>query len=237
MHEKINNLIAHAQKIMSASPDPVHEISHVKRVVNYVEIIQRDFSLSKKQKDAIFLATWWHDVGRTITKKPSLVWMPFFDDIISALILFKIALLNGLLNSVAGLAIRIILCKSFGAGALFTKILLSKKNRVLLNIVDDADTLDMLTPERNQKIQNLVENSSLYHYGYKAMVWWLLHTSQLKVKTRAAKEYLKYLLQKFISWLRQTEIYAWHVAEFGLAWVQKNIILTERLLFNLSCVG
>jgi len=237
MNETYNQLITQAQKLMSHSGDPVHDISHVKRVVKYTEMIQGDFVLSTKQKKATILAAWWHDTGRTITKKPSIVIMPFVDDLISAFMLAKFAILNRLFDDSVGLAIRIILCKSAGTGTLFTKILLNKKNLFLLNMVDDADKLDLLNPERTLMIHLMVENSSLYHYGYKLAIWWFLHTQELKLKTRAAKEYLKHLLQKFLSWLKQAEIFAWHIKEFGITWVNKNIERFERLLFKLSCAS
>lgn len=233
MNKKITQLTITAKQKMANSQDPIHDLNHVVRVVKYTKHICKEYKLKEKQKQALVLAAWWHDIGRTITKNPSLIWMPFFDDIISALILIKTSLFVHSFWMVS-LSTRLILCKSLGTGAFFTKILLRKKDRILLDILKDADKLDILNPERSEKIHLLVEQSTLYYLGYKTMVWWFLNTRQLKLKTQAAKEYLKTLFYNFLSWFRQTEIYNWHINQFGIVWVQKNIIRTEKFLFRLS---
>ena len=103
-----------AKIIMANSSDPIHDLEHVERVVNNVEVLIKDIKLTQKEKDAVILAAWWHDVGRTLTKNPHTIWMTFFDDMISSAMLWKQTLKIKMFGSTAGMASRLILCKSIG---------------------------------------------------------------------------------------------------------------------------
>ena len=133
--DKIQKLTIKAQEIMCSSSDPIHDIRHVRRVVENVQKLSQELYLSPQEQQAIELAAWWHDAGRTITQKPSFVWMLFLDDIISAFMIWVYTIRYGVFGSVAGISSRLIFCKSLGTGALLTRILLRKKTRILLNIL------------------------------------------------------------------------------------------------------
>lgn len=223
--------IEKAMRIMAESQDPMHENGHVSRVAETAVKLSRGMSLSEREREALVIAAWWHDTGRTVTKNPSLIWMPFFDDIISAVMLARDAMRGaGIFRSPAGLAARIISCKSLGTGQLLTRILLSKRHRALLDVLKDADALDVLSPERVEKIFTFVEDSATYHIGYRVMIWWMLRSHHLHVKTEAAKKYIAELFREFLAWVRGETVLAWHVEQFGEAWVEKTIARTEVLL-------
>lgn len=223
-------LTAEAEKIMKRSNDPVHDLSHVRRVVAHTERLCDDMNIHEDQRNALILASWWHDASRTLTKNPSVIWMPLIDDMLSALMLWRATVRARFFGKVPGLACRLILCKSFGTGALFSKFLVSKANRVLIDIIDDADNLDVLNQERVGHLMMMVENSWMYKNSYKIVFTWLLRTSQIHMKTNAAKEYFIDILKRFITFLKDARTYAWHVAQFGKTWTNKCIKKAELAL-------
>ena len=225
-----HKLTTEAASIMANSNDPVHDLSHVRRVVSYTKRLCADMNISGEQTEALILASWWHDASRTLTKKPSVIWMPMVDDMLSALMLWIATIRAGFFGNVPGLACRIILCKSFGTGALFSRILIRKKNRILIDIVDDADNLDILHQARIHSMMNMVEDSWVYKHGYKFIVSWLLRTSQIHMKTKAAKTYFVDIFKRFILFLKESHTYAWHVAQFGKVWTDKSIAKAEQVL-------
>lgn len=229
-----SNLVDQATAIMKNSNDPVHDLAHVRRVVSYTEKLCNDMHITGDQRQALLLASWWHDASRTITKKPSVVWMPLIDDTLSAGMLWFTTLRAGKFGAGTGMACRIILCKSFGTGALFSRLFIRKKNRVLIDILSDADTLDVLHQERLGHLMEMVEHSKVYRQGYKVIVSWVLKTSQLQMKTHAAKEYLVDIFKRFVAFLEEATIYAWHVAQFGEAWTKKSLTQAKRLLRELT---
>ena len=218
MHEKIQKLTHLAQKRMKHSSDPVHDIHHVRRVVTHVQTLSKECGLNQKQTDALILAAWWHDVSRTITRRPSIVLMPFVDDLISALMLWYATIRCGLFGSIAGMATRMIFCKSFGAGRVLTRVLMLRKNRIMVDILQDADVLDLLHTERNQRLHELAESSFLYKHGYKLAIWWFLKAERISVKTEQAKKYLLKIVEEFIAWIERKEVFLWHVAHYGKEW-------------------
>jgi hypothetical protein len=231
MIPKVAELIRRAQDIMSRSHDPIHDLDHSRRVAGYASTLAKEMHLSTDQHDALVIAAWWHDASRTLTKKPSMVWMACIDDMLSSLMLTYEILRLGMLRGPAGMAARLILCKSLGTGALLTKIFIRRRNRILVDVIKDADMLDILTTERLVKIIPLVESSRLYHLSYRTMLRWLMsRTSYLKMKTAAARKYAIRLLRALIDWVQQEAIFAWHVAEFGLGWSRRLIRRGERLL-------
>ncbi len=223
---------------MKYSIDPAHDLGHVKRVVKNVKNLSKELNLNEKQKQAIILAAWWHDVSRTTTKRPSFIVMPFIDDLLSALLLWRETIRCKFFGSVAGMSTRIIFCKSMGTGKFLTKILLSKKSQVLLHVLQDADTLDLLNTKRMEQIMNITENGSrLYHYGYKTMIWWFLHGKQLYMKTKEARKYVAKLISEFLHWIKQQHIYNWHIKQFGKKWFNRNIKQGEKLIIKLQKLG
>jgi len=230
MQDKFERLIYIAKHKMKNSNDPIHDLGHVSRVVNYTKLFIRDTNLSHTQKQSLILAAWWHDVARTVTKNPSFIWMPLVDDTISAIMLWISTVRCGLFGAHVGIAMRIILCKSFGTRAIFTRILFKKRNRILADILGDADTVDMLYQERAKAMMGLAETSKFYLFGYRAIIWWSLKTAELHVKTEKARECLVEMLKMFINWVKEGAIYEWHVQQFGAKWVTKTIKQVENLL-------
>lgn len=219
---------------MKKSKDPVHDLNHILRVVDYVKKFSAGMPLTQTQRQAIILAAWWHDISRTITKSPSLFWMTMVDDTISALMLWFFTIRCGLFGTAVGMATRIILCKSMGTGTIFTKLLFSKKNRILVDIVADADCIDMLNQERTTAIMRLAETSRLYLFGYKMVIWWIVKTTELHVKTEIAREYLKEMLKSFIVWVKEKTVLEWHIKQFGIKWVEKTLKQVDELLRYVS---
>lgn len=229
METKLDKLIFKAKHIMKNSRDPIHDLGHVSRVVSYVKAFTRDTNLSVEQRQALVLAAWWHDAARSLTKNTSFVWMAIIDDTLSALMLWQETIKCGLFGAPVGMATRMIICKSFGIGRFLTKILFRKKNRILVNILEDADTIDMLYKERLRCMMSFVENSKLYYYGYKVIMWWCVKTAEMYVKTEQAKQFLKEMLSSFIKWLKEKTIYDWHVRQFGVEWVRKMLSGVENM--------
>ena len=235
MQAKIVQLILLAKEKMAASPDRIHDDNHAARVVTNVIKLGKNFNLTNEQKEALVLAAWWHDVGRTITSRPSIIIMPFLDDIISAIMLGFYTVRHGLFGTSSGLAARIICCKSLGTGAILSRLFIKRKDQILVNILKDADALDVLTTERVSLFMELSETSRIYHVGYRTAVWWFTHTKQLNMKTVAARNYMFELIEVFISWLQSEEILNWQIENYGWKWIKKNIenieIIMQRLVY------
>lgn len=185
---------------------------------------------------ALILSAWWHDAGRTLNKKASFVLMPFVDDTLSALMLWYWTIRFGLFGSVVGMATRIIFCKSMGTGTVLTKILLRKKNRILLDILKDADALDLLNVERSKVICNLAESSIKYRIAYRIMIRWIFVTNQFEFRTQSAKELFIQILRNFLEWIKQTEVYEWHLNFIPKHKLDKNIAIGELKLIQFSTI-
>ncbi|KKW42599.1 MAG: hypothetical protein UY92_C0005G0021 [Candidatus Magasanikbacteria bacterium GW2011_GWA2_56_11] len=206
---------------MRSSRDPVHDIRHAERVADFAEKIGRELNLDRKRLQALILAAWWHDVGRTVTRKPSLIFMVFLDDLISALMLWRETIRIGLFGSVTGMATRLIFCHSVGTGTFLTRLLLRPKTRLLLDALMDADKLDMLSTERLDKLLGLASRSTIYHFGYRILSWYNFSTVYFDVKTAAARRHLEKILVEFVTWLYSPEIKAWHIEQFGIVWSRR----------------
>ena len=233
MLEKLQKLTDIAKRKMKNSYDPVHDLGHVERVAKYAERLGKDHNLEDNQIEALILASYWHDVSRTITKKPSIILMPLVDDMLSAIMLWLYSLRFGLIGNVAGMASRTILCKSLGTGALFTRIFMRRKNRIMIDILKDADMLDVLNQERIKKLMTLAEKSRLYKLGYKTAVSWFLKNSHLHMRTKAARIYVEQIMINFWEWLKEKTVYKWHIDKFGEKWVKKMLILAELLITHI----
>ena len=234
MNLKIAKLTQEAKQRMGGCADPIHDLSHVERVVSYTNEIARSYKLTPQQKDALLLAAWWHDVARTLTKNPSFIWIAFLDDILSSLMLWWATIKCRLFGGVVGLSTKVILCKSLGTGAIFTRALLGKNDRILVDILVDADKLDMLNTERTKHIHSFVDTSRMYKTTYRLGVWWWFKTGQLKLRTQAAKEVLLEMLRSFIRWIKQADIMAWHVKHYGEVWMKKFVTRLDHFYLRVS---
>lgn len=238
--KKVDQLIELAQEVMKRSTDPIHDLNHVRRVVKHTTQLCADLRLSEKQTLALILAAWWHDASRTITKNPSIVWMPFIDDMLSALMLWKETIRHGLFGSIAGMATRIIFCKNRGTGGPMAYIFLRKKNRVMVDILKDADALDVLHQERMQRLMSLADSSWMYKVGYKAAFRWFLSSrSELLMQTLPGRRYARETMDHFLTWMRQAHILQWHTQRFGNTWValmeQRCARFVKHIDQQLSC--
>lgn len=230
MQKKMKQLIALAEERMKSSQDKVHDDGHARRVVQHAKDISHSFTLSSNQKQALILAAWWHDTGRTVIKKPSVVWMRGVDDAISAFLLWKESLKLKIISQRVSIAIRIIICKNFGTTRIFTKILLRKNDRILLDILNDADGLDVLCLERLEQMRLFAKVSKVNRFKYKMVVWWFMHSKEFHFKTNIAKINFEIIFNNFIVWLKETEIYRWHSENFGQPWIEKNILKARSIL-------
>lgn len=217
---------------MQHAPDEIHDLAHVERVVKTVERLSKTIALTAKEKEAVILAAWWHDVGRTVLRRPSLVCMTLFDDMISALMLWGATIKYGLFGSVAGMSTRIIFCKSFGSGKLFTKLFLRKKSRILLHILEDADAIDLLHVSRVQVIQNMIPTSPMMRVSYKFLVWWSLSSKLLAMKTNEGKKSVNEVLENLVAWMERPSVYAWHETHFGKEWSEKNLARLKQYILS-----
>jgi hypothetical protein len=100
----------------------------------------------------------------------------------------------------------------------------------MINILKDADNLDVLNFERIAKLMPLVENSKKYQLGYKAMIHWFLKSKQLHMRTHAARSYVIKLLRSFLDWIKKNTILAWHIYYFGKHWSNEMLKQGEKLL-------
>ena len=230
----LQKLSQRAKIIMSKSTDPIHDIAHVKRVLHNAKKIMQDMDLSRRERQSVELACLWHDVGRVITNRPSFVWMIFFDDSISAFMLWRETSRLRLFSRTSGLAGRIILCKSLGTGKIFAKLFLSKKTRRLLDIVKDADTLDILHTERIKKAIKAIENNTMPIITYRLITWYSTRLKTIKIKTNAAKKILQEIITQLIIWIQKVEISLWHANKLGIKWCQEMQTRLNKLqlLFN-----
>ncbi len=235
MRKKIfSQLIKAAQTRMKTTRDPIHDETHAARTAQYVQILIQDMRISAEHTQALLIAAWWHDVARTITNKPSFVWMPFIDDILSAIMLWWHILRTGSRCDTTRFAVRLIACKGMGTGAFLTRILIQKRHRILVDLIRDADKLDFFTIERMAKVLEVTSSSLIYHVGYRVGYRWCTNTNYVKMKTKAAKKYIIFLLQQFLSWLKQPIIYTWHTEQFGKLWTQKTLHRIERMMQRLT---
>ena len=221
----IATLIEEAKKRMSASCDKLHDLGHASRVSTYSAEIGRELALGEEETQIIILASWWHDTARSLTRKPSVLWMRCIDDFISGFLLSRAAKrLHMRENEIVSQAIRIIVSKNIGTTRLFTKFILSPKYRTLLSIVQDADALDALHLSRLNGLKQMAENSLVYRHMYKWVVWWFLHSRELEFQTDWARRYFgEEVLKNFMLWFRTKEIFEWHSEVFSQKWLEKRM--------------
>lgn len=230
MQKRIRQLIEVAEKRMLQSGDAYHDMSHARRVAENAEQISRTFDLNQKERDALILAAWWHDTGRTVIKKPSIIWMRLVDDMISAFLLWKESLKVKEFSTTISLAIRIIMCSNIGTGKIFVHLLLHKKHRILLSILKDSDTLDTLCIERLNFLYAFAHESKINQYKYKIAIWWFLHSKELHFRTEKAKLFFEKSMQEFLVWVNDMNTFEWHKQTFGLQWIEQSIEEGEKIL-------
>ena len=233
--KKIATLIEEARVRLHVSNDPLHDDGHAERVAMYAESIAAQMGIQDERYiEALTLSAWWHDVSRTITKKPSFVLMPFIDDTLSSIMLCITMIKKRAVTRSAILALRLVLSKSAATGKIFSRVCLTKKMRTLLDILEDADIVDTLAPERTQVIHSLVGSSRMYEQGYKVMTWWFASTAFLEVKTYAAKEHLLEVLTELVTWLKQQHIWDWHVERYGKEWFELMMTRLDGIMQRLE---
>lgn len=229
MNKKLDKLRAIATLYMRGSQDPVHDLAHVTRVSEYASRIAKSYNLSKDEYDTLMLAVQWHDVSRTLTKNTSFILMFFVDDILSAFMLWFWTIRYGLFGSIAGRATRMIFCKGKTPGTKFMRFFMTKRTKLLLQILEDADALDMLHVERTSILCTLSQHSRMNRAAYKLVTRWWTGKDRLKLKTDAAKIILKELLKAFITWLEQIFTVQFHTNTYGAKWANKMLDRFRKL--------
>lgn len=227
MHPHTPQLIAQAKKRMAHSGDPYHDLQHVERVVNHAVTIGQQYALSETQMEALELAAWWHDMGRTVINKPSFIVMTLLDDLISAVMLWRETIRYRLFGQVAGLSTRLIFSKSITVGFV-GKLFVGRKNQILIDILNDADKLDIINGERTRELFPIIEDSRMYNSGYRVATWWLFALGEIKLATDVGHDVLKELLEVFIIWLKEQDTYQWHVDHFSKGFIDSHIARLEK---------
>ncbi len=220
---KYTFMIDKARELMKLSKDPIHDLSHVERVVANVNKIAPSLNLSPEETHAIELAAWWHDVARVLTKQPSFVWMACIDDAVSALMLCLHSIRYGFWRQSGGIATKLILSKTFATGAVFTKILLSKKERLMMHVLKDADQLDIMNVERLALVCELSKTSKKYFWGLQCLIFYNTRQSALQMKTTVANVYLKEGVEAIYHWISERRNDPSYVNFFGQDWMDKAI--------------
>lgn len=217
---KVKILIDLAAERMRASEDPVHGYHHAAGVAKTAELCATSLGLPQAEVEALVLAAWWHDVGRTVLQRSSFIFMIFFDDLLSAFMLWHATIRLRLFGSVAGMSTRLIFCHSFGTGKLFSW-LLRKRTRFLLLLLTDADKLDILSTDRLSKIHLLVEKSRFHQLSYRFLAGYILFTRHVQVKSAVARPYFLHALQNMVQWMETVEVKTWHEKMFNTEWTKK----------------
>ncbi len=233
---KYNFIVNKARELMKLSKDPIHDLSHVERVVENVKKIAPSLNLTKEETDAIELAAWWHDVARVLTKQPSFVWMACIDDALSALMLCLHSIRYRFWRQSGGIATKLILSKTFATGAVFTKILLSKKERIMMHVLRDADQLDVMNVERLARVCELSKTSKKYFWGLQCLIFYNTRESALQMKTSIANAYLAESVERIYEWICEHRNEPSYVNFFGHEWIDNAIQKFAKLRQKLSPV-
>lgn len=225
-----NKLIKIAQYKMFISHDPAHELEHVKRVVENVEKIAKSYDISGIDMDALVLSAWWHDFSRSrINKPPSFFWMIFLDDIISAWYLFVLSIKNKSLSKVVFWAILILLAKSLVGGRIFKFLFFRKDRKILVDILGDADFLDVMKYDRILKTMPIAKTNKYYRLAYKKLIEMNLKDKKIRLKTKEALSIFKKIVNDLIVFLQQDWVYSWHEELFGDKWCQWVLFKLKEL--------
>ncbi len=230
---KVQILIDIAAKRMRGSEDPIHGYHHAAGVAATAEACATAARLTQAETEALVLAAWWHDVGRTVLSRSSFVFMIFLDDLISALMLWHETIRLRLFGSVAGMSTRLIFCHSFGTGKLFSW-LLRRRTRFLLTLLTDADKIDILSTARLGKIHEVISKSRLHRASYRFLASYILITRHAMVKSEVALPLFLKALREVVDWMRTNQIVQWHERMFNVQWTKKlyarmNTIAKELL--------
>ncbi len=233
--KKVQRLIAEAKTRLKASNDLLHDAGHANRVASYASGIARSMGIEDPQYiEALEISAWWHDVSRTITKKPSFVLMPFVDDTLSAIMLVITIFKRRAFTRSSFLACRLVLSKSIATGKIFSRVFLTKKMRTLLDILTDADTVDTLAAERTEVIRGMVGSSKFHAHTYRAMIWWFATPKFFEMKTHAAKAYLLQVLEEFLEWIHEEHVRLWHIERYGMKWLEGMLNRLGDIMHNLE---
>lgn len=217
---KVQTLIDIAAKRMRGSEDPIHGYHHAAGVAATAEACAQAAHLTQAETEALVLAAWWHDVGRTVLRRSSFVFMIFFDDLLSALMLWRETVRLRLFGSVAGMSTRLIFCHSFGTGRLFSW-LLRPRTRFLLTLLTDADKIDILSTARLAKIHQVIAPSRLHRASYRFLAAYILITRHAMVKSEVALPLFLHSLREAVAWMHTTAVVQWHEQTFNAQWTKK----------------
>lgn len=223
MNKKLTKLRAIAKLYMRGSQDPVHDLAHIERVSTYAKRIAQSYDLTQEEHDALMLAVQWHDVSRTLTKNTSFILMFFVDDVLSASMLWFWTIRYGLFGSIAGMATRMIFCKGKTPGTQFVRFFMKKRTKLLLQILEDADALDMLHVQRSSILCTMSQHSRMQRTAFKLVTHWWTSKDRLQLKTKEAKNILKELLTLLIAWAEDIFTKTFYMNTFGEKWAKKSL--------------
>jgi len=214
-------LIEMAKTRMRASNDPVHDYEHVCRVVDNVSTFSDGVTLTPTETRALTIATWWHDVSRTITKNPFVLGMSLVDDFISGIMLWwTVRKTPQKKDPVLRMAVRILLSRNLGLTNLLPIFFFSKRQRVMLHILADADNVDILHIKRVQKMLGVAGRSRSDRWSYSFIIWWISHTNELRMHTKAGAKQLRETIEKLIEWMySNAQVVVMHLQLCGHEWV------------------
>ncbi|MFA7245400.1 MAG: HD domain-containing protein [Candidatus Magasanikbacteria bacterium] len=233
-NKSIKSLIIEAQQQMSHSFDPLHDLRHVERVVKNVKKISAPIKLTQIERDALELAAWWHDISRAINNKPSMIWMAMFDDNLSALALLFYTIKYRIKNKVALKTFGLLMCNGMITGKIMTKIFANKKTRLLLNLLKDADMMDLMNINRFYEATQLAQMSKKNLRKFRMLIWYNLNSNILEMKTFEARIYIEEIIINFLEWISNKENYLWHEENFGKDWIDKTINKLQETLGEIT---
>ncbi|HOX61218.1 MAG TPA: HD domain-containing protein [Candidatus Magasanikbacteria bacterium] len=227
---KTQKLINVGLKLMEKTHDPLHNRNHVERVISTTQTIAHKQNLSDHDTQALALAAAWHDVARIITRRPSMFIMLALDDLFSAFMLTWYGIINFSFRYEVRIAIWLLLAKSAITGRIIKLTMLRRRYRTLLQILKDADVIDVIHPERTSIAFDMAQNSRYYRTGYRMLIRWTLRTRPISTYTMEARDNLFQNLQIMRDWVMSPPITKLHTMMFGPEWAEIYSISIERLI-------
>ena len=103
-----------------------------------------------------------------------------------------------------------------------------------MDILQDADELEMLDTNRLKKMLKMIKNSKMPLAAYKFLSWYTVRLKSIKLKTKKAKQLFEKIIKQLIEWLREPEIIRWHMEKFGIKWLEKMERKIETLLDHIT---
>lgn len=216
-------LVDVARSRMGKSRDPLHDLSHVERVLNLSRRIAATSRLTEQERQALELAVWWHDISRSFFRRPAaFILLRFCDDMLSAIALWAVSFRFGFFGAIPGMACRIIFCKNIGTGALLTQLLLRRRTRHILHILSDADKIDIISVPRIEILRELTNSRVFFAFLYRTWFFWFKNMRDLRLKTSAGKEVRNTAFSDIATWFSRSDISEWHKQKYGDRWMEKS---------------